>query len=108
MRSVLNCCVRWLVFVLVVSCAHHSPSGRGSADTSSSLADSIRAAACDDLFVEKHASLIKELAERERKEEPDVRLIEADSLVSASEELYLTGLLDAAIRLLNEAELLLK
>jgi hypothetical protein len=108
MRSILNCCASGLVFVLVASCAQESASRRGGADTVSSPADSIRAAARDALFVEKHASVIRELAERERGNTPDIGFVEAGSLVSASEELYLTGMLEAAIALLDEAELLIQ
>ena len=108
MRSILNCCANGLVFVLVASCAQESAANRGGADTVSSPADSIRAAACDDLFVEKHASLIRELAEREQGNKPDVRFVEVGSLVSASEELYLTGMLEEAVALLDEAELLIQ
>jgi hypothetical protein len=62
----------------------------------------------DDLYAEIHSNLIKEIGKREQEGAIDIKLIEARSLVSASEELYLNGMLEAALRLLDEASRTLK
>jgi hypothetical protein len=111
MRPVTICRAFALSALLVASCAHEKPSsapGMGGTDTQVTIIDSLEETAYDDLFTENHSLLIKEIGAREREGMPEARLIEARSLVSASEELYLRGMGDAALRLLEEASRTLK
>ena len=73
-----------------------------------SAVDSLAERTYDDLFAEMHLDLIKDIAARERAGTLDAPLLEAHSLVSASEELYLSGMTEAALKLLDEASRTLK
>ena len=91
---------------LILSCATPRPASLAppvGGDSLSAPNDSLEIAAYDDIYVEKHMSLVREISEREKRGEPEGRLMEARSLVTASEELYLRGMFDAAIKLLDEA-----
>jgi hypothetical protein len=106
MRPLTNRFAAGLVALLTVSCAASGPapiSVLADADSLSTVTDSLELAAYDDIYVAKHADLIKELTKREEGGETAGRLIEARSLVAASEELYLRGMFAAAIKLLDEA-----
>jgi hypothetical protein len=73
----------------------------GEAD--SALIDSLDASAYEDLFAAKHAQLMKEIQERRESGNPETFVLEALSLAAASEEMYLRGRLDLAVKLLDEA-----
>lgn len=111
MRQVARSCAAGLVALLAVSCGASRPAvvpGNGGADTLSAFADSIEIAALDEIFIEKHASLIAEFARREKESALEAGVVEARSFVDAAEELYLRGRIVAATRLLDEADRLLK
>jgi hypothetical protein len=106
MRPMMRCCAAGLIALLFVSCGgsrHTSLSGKGSVDTLAAAADSTESAACDGIFIEKHARLVVEIGKREQGGAFDARVVEARSHVDAGEELYLMGMTTAAIRLLDEA-----
>jgi hypothetical protein len=70
--------------------------------------DSIRAADYDAMFLEIHSHLTAELRELEKSGTAGTRLAEVQSIVITAEEFYLEGKPLIAIKLLTEAELLLK
>jgi len=71
-------------------------------------ADSLETATYEDLFVEIHADIVRELARREKNGRPSMAVVEARSIVKIAEEIYLEGNHLLAIKLLHEAELLLR
>jgi hypothetical protein len=71
--------------------------------TVSGLSDSLETAAYEDLFVEAHARILREIQTLRETGTPDARILEALALVSAGEEMYLQGRLDIAVKLLDEA-----
>ena len=111
MRPVIIFCACGLSTLLILSCTPEKPlAERGAlgSDTQALLADSLAGTTYDDLFTELHSSLLREIGKREQGGALDIKLLEARSLVSASEELYLNGMLEAALRLLDEASRTLK
>ena len=111
MRPVTICRAFALSALLIASCAHEKPAsapGAGGTDMQATIIDSLEETTYEDLFTERHSHLIEEIGAREREGTPETRLIEARSLVSASEELYLRGMSDAALKLLEEASRTLK
>jgi len=110
MRAVIGLCIAGFAAFTPLSCAHrgHASISREAAADGLLVADSLEAASYDDLFVEKHGALIKELDREEREERAVALLIEARSLVSAAEEMYLEGKVLLAIRLLERAEDILR
>jgi hypothetical protein len=106
MRPLMRWFAASLVSLLAVSCATSRPASIPEPVGADSLffpSDSLEAAAYDNIYIELHAGLVKELGEREKSGGADTRLVEARSLVAASEELYLRGMFGAALRLLDEA-----
>jgi len=100
-----------VVALLAASCAHQRPASMPGVITNDSLAalsDSLEIVAYDDLFVQKHARLTEKLLKIPEERTMDPRTIEARSLVAVGEELYLMGKTREAVRLMEEAELLLE
>ena len=62
----------------------------------------------DRMFIEIHSYLTAELAELEKSGKGGTRIAEVQSIVKAAEEFYLEGKPLVAIKLLTEAELLLR
>jgi hypothetical protein len=60
------------------------------------------------MFLENHARLVSELLEIEKTDRNGTRLAEIRSIVQTAEEFYLEGNPLIAVRLLIEAELLLR
>ena len=106
MRAVMACCAAGAVAIALAACAGGKPAlapstpGEGAAFT---LSDSLEIAANEELFVENHARLLKEIRTREEAGTPDALILEALALVSAGEEMYLQGRIDIAVKLLDEA-----
>lgn len=124
LRSTVHAAVI-LAATILVACAADSPpppSGDGesavdtvltapqSPDTMYFAADhpDSSAADYDRLFLEIHSELTKELRELEKVGRGGTRLAEIQSIVKTAEEFYLEGKPLFAIRLLTEAELLLR
>ncbi len=107
MRAVTAWCAAGACAFILAACAGGKPASSPAAgeETVSSLSDSLETAAREDLFVEEHARLIREIRIRRDAGTPDVLMLEALALVSASEEMYLQGRLDIAVKLLDEAAL---
>jgi len=99
-----------VVALLAMSCAHERPAAtpglRGN-DSLPAFSDSLEIEAYNDLYIHRHARVIEELEKRDEEGRMDARTVEARSIVAASEELYLIGKFRVAVRLLEEAELLL-
>ena len=70
--------------------------------------DSLAAADFDRMFLEIHLDLTVELRELENSGKGGTRLAEIQSIVKTAEEFYLEGKPLVAIKLLTEAELLLR
>jgi hypothetical protein len=62
----------------------------------------------EDLFLDIYARVLEELKARKRPDIEDMALIEARSMVKIAEEVYLEGKVFLAVKLLSEAELLLR
>jgi hypothetical protein len=89
-----------LIALVALGCAGHSPSTHPI--------DSAGGADYDEMFLEIHMNIMGELAELEKTEGKNPELIEIQSMVKTAEEFYLEGRPLIAIKLLTEAELLLK
>jgi hypothetical protein len=62
----------------------------------------------EDLFMDIYARVLEELKAREQQDEDEMALIEARSMIKIAEEVYLEGKIFLAVKLLSEAELLLR
>lgn len=71
-------------------------------------ADSLEVTAYDDYFLELYGEILEKLDLMEKEEKENARLIEARSIVKIAEAVYLEGNTILAIKLLNEAGLLLR
>ncbi len=106
MRAVIAWCSAGACAFILAACASGKPASAPEApgeETVSALSDSLETAAREDLFVEEHARLVREIQMRKDTGTPDALMLEALALVSASEEMYLRGRLDIAVQLLDEA-----
>jgi hypothetical protein len=110
MRAVIRCCAAAFALSLAACASGNIASAPVASDdrTVSALSDSLETAAREDLFVEKHAHLLREIHTLKDAGTLDARMLEALALVSASEEMYLHGRLDIAVELLDEAARSLK
>ena len=107
-----------LAATTLVACAVNSPpppSGGGEStfntiQTGSQSPESQDSSAADydRMFLEIHADLVVELSKLEKAGKGGTRLAEIRSIVDTAEEFYLEGKSLVAIRLLTEAELLLR
>ena len=70
--------------------------------------DSLTLQPHDELFAQMHTDILRAIDQRAEKGGENIRLIEAQSIVIIAEELYLEGNTYLAIKLLCEAELLLR
>ena len=102
-----------LAATILAACAVNSPpppsgGGESSIDTVSVDHPDSAAADYDRIFLEIHADLSKELVKLEGSGRGGTGLAEIQSIVKAAEEFYLEGKSLVAVKLLTEAELLLK
>jgi hypothetical protein len=110
MREIAAHGAAFLAVLLLLSCASSRPASiprTGEADSLAAAPDSLGSTA-DTLFVEKHVALLEELAPRERDPRVDPPAIEARSLVTAAEEMYLRGKIVLALKLLDDAHAILR
>ena len=106
MRAVTAYCVAGTFALALAACASGKPASAPvtlSEKGVSALSDSLETAALEDLFVEEHALLLREIQTLKETGTPDARILETLALVSAGEEMYLQGQLDIAVKLLDEA-----
>ena len=96
-----------LVFSACASSSSNSPSSGDPDQTVPADADSSILAGYDDLFVEIHSRLLDEIGEENNNGSSPV-LIEIWTIVKIAENAYLRGTPLLAIKLLTEAELLLR
>ena len=102
-----------LAATILAACAVNSPpppsgGGESSIDTISTDHPDSSAADYDRIFLEIHTDLSEELLKLERSGKGGTGLAEIQSIVKAAEEFYLEGKPLVAIKLLTEAELLLR
>jgi hypothetical protein len=106
MRPVIACCAAAALVLALAACAGGKPASAPAIPvekTVSDLSDSLETAVYDDLFVEEHARLLREIRTLKEAGAPDARILEALALVSAGEEMYLQNRIDIAMKLLDEA-----
>lgn len=106
MRSVIIFCAAGACALAIAACASGKPASAPvtpGEKTGSALSDSLGIAAVEDLFAAEHARLMREIESRKEAGTPDASILETLALVSASEEMYLRGQLDIAMKLLDEA-----
>lgn len=111
MRTVMAYCAVGAFALALAACATEKPASAPVTSGSErvfDLSDSLDIAAYEDIFAEEHARLLKEIQSRQETGTPDTDILEAVALVSASEEMYLRGRLDIAMKLLDEAARTLK
>ncbi len=109
MRTLTPLVAAGLAALLIQACAHERPAAVSRDILLDSLAaDSAGAAMLDDLFAEKHETLMTMLEAREAAGTPDPAALEARSLVAAAEEMYLYGETAVALRLLDDAAAILR
>jgi hypothetical protein len=72
------------------------------------LRDSLDSEPYDYMFFEIHSEIMRRIDELEAKGEKNSRIIEAKAIISIAEEVYLEGDPVLAIKLLSEAELILR
>ena len=107
--------------VLILACCSSAPpSPENSADTDledaaetdsillEALQDSLDTEPYDYLFLDLYSEITQRLGELEEKGEKNSQLIEARAIISIAEEVYLEGDPVLAIKLLSEAELILR
>ena len=102
-----------LAATILAACAVNSPpppSGGGESSIDTVLTDhpDSTTADYDRMFLEIHVDLSKELMKLEKTGKGGTSLIEIQSIVKAAEEFYLEGKPLMAIKLLTDAELLLR
>ena len=110
MREIMAHGAAGLAVLLLLSCASWRPAsipGTGEEDSLAAARDSLGSTA-DTLFVEKHIALLEALVPREREPRVDPLAIEARSLVTAAEEMYLRGKIVLALKLLDDADAILR
>jgi hypothetical protein len=110
MREIAAQSAAGLAMLVILSCAaprSASVPGTTEADSLAAVEDSL-ASTTDELFIEKHVAVLELLAPREREGQIDPRVIEARSLVTAAEEMYLRGRAMLALRLLDDADIILR
>ena len=97
-----------LALFILASCASGPSPTEAPAGTSEISPDSSQYADYDRMFLEIHSVLTSEIRELEKKGKGGTTLAEVQSIVETAEEFYLEGKPLTAIRLLTEAELLLR
>lgn len=93
--------------MLAAGCASSPPSGFAPAAPPGET-DSVHDATYEELFLDLHAEILRKLGRQERGRYEKIVLIEAESMVSIAEEMYLEGNVPLAIHLLREAAVLLR
>ena len=95
---------------LILSCAaiHSSPPQAENMPDPSEEADSLSLSAYDEYFLQLYGEILEELERSSKEEKQNARLIEARSIVKIAEAVYLEGNTILAIKLLNDARLLLR
>ena len=96
-----------LAFSACASSSSYSPSSEDPGQIIPADADSSVQAGYEDLFVEIHSRLLDEIGKEDKTDNSPV-LIEIWSIVKIAEDAYLRGTPLLAIKLLTEAELLLR
>jgi hypothetical protein len=103
LRSAARVAVVLAVTILPACASNTPPPPSGSGDSPDSTEVDY-----DRMFLEIHSDLTAELLELERSGSGGAELAEVQSIVMAAEEFYLEGKTLLAIKLLSEAELLLR
>ncbi|MBN1164987.1 MAG: hypothetical protein JXB45_10450 [Candidatus Krumholzibacteriota bacterium] len=99
------------IILVLVSCAPPPPALpidiQTEADRETGI-DSLESAQYDEMFVEIHTVVLKALEEAEKNDLEENIILETRAIVQIAEECYLEGNPLLAIKLLTEAELLLR
>jgi hypothetical protein len=94
--------------MLLASCAATPPPATTAEADAVADADSLKDSAYDAYFIEIYGEVLDELGRRERDGPADVHVIEARSIVDIAEGVYLEGNTVLAIKLVEEAQQLLR
>jgi hypothetical protein len=111
MRPVRACCAAGALALALAACAGERPESAPATSGDMMISapyDSFETAANEDLFVQEHARLLREIQTLREAGTSDTRMLETLALVSAGEEMYLQGRFDIAVKLLDEAARTLK
>jgi hypothetical protein len=95
------------VCVLAAGCASSPPSEFAPAAPAGEI-NAASDTSYEELFLDLHAEILRKLGDSERGRYERVVLIEAESMVSIAEEMYLEGNVQIAVHLLREAAILLR
>ncbi len=95
------------VCMLAAGCASSPPPGSVPAAAAGEV-DSVHNTTYEELFLDLHTEILRKLVARERGRYENIVLIEAESMISIAEEMYLEGNVPLAVHLLREAAILLR
>jgi hypothetical protein len=103
------------LLIILAGCAEAPPAFNNMSSTSSatfessiSETDSTDILVLEKIFIDSHSWILGEIARLEASKPQDTSLIEIKSIVVIAEEVYLQGNIVLAVKLLTEAELLLR
>lgn len=96
-----------LACALTAGCASSPPPG-SPAPSATHGTDSLEAVSYEELFLDLHNEILRKLKRFEIGGGERIVRIEAESMVSIAEEMYLEGNVSLAVHLLREAEILLR
>ncbi|MBU8923135.1 MAG: hypothetical protein KOO63_15055 [Bacteroidales bacterium] len=97
------------LLIVLAGCAQAPPAFDDISSTHLiDLADSTDSVELEKIFIDSHSWILGEIARREGSQARDTDLIEIKSIVIIAEEVYLQGNIVLAVKLLTEAELLLR
>ncbi len=104
-KSVTAACIA--ACVLAAGCASSPPSGSTPA-AGTGETESVHEISYEELFLDLHTEIMRKLEQPEHDRYEKVVRIEAESMVSIAEEMYLEGNVPLAVHLLREAAILLR
>lgn len=96
--------------IILSGCSSAPPSesaGRGDL-TAATAVDSLYDAPYDEMFLDLYGEITRKLDVYSGDERENIVLIEAQSIVTIAEEMYLEGNVELAVKLLREAAILLR
>ncbi len=95
-------------FLLSCASTNSSPPPAAKTQDPSGSADSLAMSVYDEYFLDIYGELLEMLEQKQKEDDQNARLIEARSIVNIAEAVYLEGNAILAIKLLNDARLLLR
>jgi hypothetical protein len=95
---------------VLAACTASPPSGSVPVGETADAAavDSLGGGSYEELFIDLHGEIVRKLDRSPGDRNKDIVLIEVQSIVTIAEEMYLEGNIQLAVKLLREANLLLR